>query len=546
MKSSRVIFFLVCFAFSIKGIAQDVITRAENIQSAILNTSDRSEILKYYGEIIQIVDSLDQNGKGFVDGRIYVWGLKSRAEYILGEHLQSEASTIKSLEILEKVENNDWRQEAKLTSYNQLGLLKAQLFDYKKAIEYYQKAIPLTDDLTYLSGIQSNIGLANYLLKEYRKAIVNYREALRLSENLRNAVFQARVLDNLGRAQSALDITDAESNLLKSLRMRDSLELPQEQISSHLHLSEYYLKNNEISKARQHAYNALEFANSSKLAELELAALENLFKLENSKNINKYVQLTDSLNKANLTNSNKFAEVRYRVAVKEREAQQLRLKNEYNTLIFVIITLIIILITVLLYYRIRQRNRLALIKESIKTENRISKKIHDEIANDLYHTMIKMDKEQLRDVYLIDEMDDIYRRVRDISNDNSPIDAESDFSTTIKDLLLSYKNEFTNITVLHLKTIDWSHLKLADKTNLYRVFQELLTNMKKHSNASQVLFSFDQIGKEINITYKDNGSGAELKKGNGLANMENRIQAIDGVITFETDKNEGFKATITI
>ena len=299
-------------------------------------------------------------------------------------------------------------------------------------------------------------------------------------------------------------------------------------------------------QANQHAQLALEFANESKLVSYEIIALENILHLENVETANRYVVLKDSLDRANQINSNKFAEVRYGVALKEREAEQLRLKNEYNTLIFIVVTVVILLISLFLYYRIKQRNRLAVIRESIKTENRISKKIHDEIANDLYHTMVKMDKEQLQDAQLINEMDHIYHRVRDISNENSQIDLGKNFSISIKDLLLSYKNDHVVVTVHNLKKMDWSDLKLEDRTNLYRVLQELMTNMKKHSHATHVLLSFHQSGREMIITYKDNGKGADLEKGNGLANMENRIQAIGGVIIFETDKDKGFKATITI
>lgn len=543
---SRVIYFLVCFVFCTKGIAQDVTSRIQEIQIATSSISDRSEIIKYYKSILQITDSLDRNGKGLINQRIYAWGVKAHIEYELGNILQSEASSIRTLELLDSVENSDWRKLAKLKSYNQLGMLKSNLVDFEKAIYYYNKVISLSDDPLYHSIAYSNLGNAYFNLDEFNLALEYYNRSLELTQESKDLKFKARVIGSIGRTQSALNLPEAESSLFRSLELRDKANSDEGKFWSHLHLSEHYQKVGDDRKANQYAQLALEFANESKLVSFEIIALENLLHLEDVETANRYVVLKDSLDRANQINSNKFAEVRYGVAVKEREAQQLRLKNEYNTLIFIIITLVIILITVLLYYRIRQRNRLALIKESIKTENRISKKIHDEIANDLYHTMIKMDKEQLQNIHLIDEMDNIYRRVRDISNDNSPIDAESDFSTTLKDLLLSYKNDFTNITLLNLKTIDWSHLKSADKTNLYRVFQELLTNMKKHSNASQVLFSFDQIGKEINITYKDNGRGTDLKKGNGLENMENRIQAIDGVITFETDKNEGFKATITI
>ena len=78
------------------------------------------------------------------------------------------------------------------------------------------------------------------------------------------------------------------------------------------------------------------------------------------------------------------------------------------------------------------------------------------------------------------------------------------------------------------------------------MLQELLTNMKKHSNASIVVLSFEKSGKYLIINYKDNGIGTSLTKRNGLQNTENRIQSINGTITFESEINKGFKAIIMI
>ena len=87
------------------------------------------------------------------------------------------------------------------------------------------------------------------------------------------------------------------------------------------------------------------------------------------------------------------------------------------------------------------------------------------------------------------------------------------------------------------------HLK---KMTIYRVLQELMTNMKKHSKASIAVLSFQTINQKLTITYKDNGVGCDLKKQNGLLNTENRIKTINGTITFESQPKNGFHVKITI
>lgn len=54
--------------------------------------------------------------------------------------------------------------------------------------------------------------------------------------------------------------------------------------------------------------------------------------------------------------------------------------------------------------------------------------------------------------------------------------------------------------------------------------------------------------KKIFIDYTDNGKGCDQNKiiKNGLQNMENRILATKGTITFETEPDRGFKVKISM
>jgi signal transduction histidine kinase len=80
------------------------------------------------------------------------------------------------------------------------------------------------------------------------------------------------------------------------------------------------------------------------------------------------------------------------------------------------------------------------------------------------------------------------------------------------------------------------------------VLQELLVNMKKHSEAGLVVLVFSSTAKAITIKYTDNGKGLDSlvidKK--GLQNAENRILALKGSLTFENEIHKGFKVSIQI
>jgi len=82
---------------------------------------------------------------------------------------------------------------------------------------------------------------------------------------------------------------------------------------------------------------------------------------------------------------------------------------------------------------------------------------------------------------------------------------------------------------------------------VYRIIQELMVNMKKHSHASLVAITFKKSPKHIEITYADNGVGVaknHIKYSNGLNNAENRINTIKGSFIFESEDKKGFKAKI--
>ena len=110
-------------------------------------------------------------------------------------------------------------------------------------------------------------------------------------------------------------------------------------------------------------------------------------------------------------------------------------------------------------------------------------------------------------------------------------------------------NSADKINVI-LNTAALQDIQLKDevKITLYRVLQELMVNMKKHSECSLVAIAFKNNGQFLEISYSDNGKGSQnqLHTKNGLQNVENRIFSINGNITFDTEPDKGFKVKIII
>lgn len=146
----------------------------------------------------------------------------------------------------------------------------------------------------------------------------------------------------------------------------------------------------------------------------------------------------------------------------------------------------------------------------------------------------------------LNQIETIYNRTRNISLENSEIDTGKNFKENLSNLISSYDTDQTNIILKNFDAIDWNTIKKNTKITIHRILQELLINMKKHSQSSLVVLGFESKNKTYEINYSDNGIGSsdKIHFKNGLLNVENRIKTIKGTFTFETESQKGFKAKI--
>ncbi len=85
------------------------------------------------------------------------------------------------------------------------------------------------------------------------------------------------------------------------------------------------------------------------------------------------------------------------------------------------------------------------------------------------------------------------------------------------------------------------------KRNVYLIFKEILNNIIKHSQASQVNICIKEDGNNLSIKVEDNGVGFEestVKKGNGLLNLRSRAKQINGKLDILSSLDEGTKITL--
>jgi signal transduction histidine kinase len=92
---------------------------------------------------------------------------------------------------------------------------------------------------------------------------------------------------------------------------------------------------------------------------------------------------------------------------------------------------------------------------------------------------------------------------------------------------------------LQIDNID--NLLSKDKEiNIFRIVQECVNNILKHSGASIATVTVQHIDNKIRIEIADNGKGfdfeaaKELSKGLGLKNLINRVSLLDGEIDYSS------------
>ena len=95
-----------------------------------------------------------------------------------------------------------------------------------------------------------------------------------------------------------------------------------------------------------------------------------------------------------------------------------------------------------------------------------------------------------------------------------------------------------------LDTPPLDRLDPAVESTAYFVVAEALTNVAKHSHASEVQVSVQRIATGLIVTVTDDGvGGASLAKGHGLAGLDDRVRAAGGVLA--VDSPDGAGTTLT-
>jgi signal transduction histidine kinase len=200
--------------------------------------------------------------------------------------------------------------------------------------------------------------------------------------------------------------------------------------------------------------------------------------------------------------------------------------------------------------KIQEQKRItrAILLAQEQERNRIGQELHDNICQilstaKLYIDVAKEERPELTELvsYPLELIDNSISEIRALSKRSvTPLK-----NIDLKELAQSLVSNLDNTTTIKT-TFDYdvSDQDLADdlKLNVYRIIQEQLNNIVKHSASKNVSLSVAADGNLIHVRVKDDGKGFDPNKkrtGIGISNMINRIESFNGQIKIESSPGNG-------
>lgn len=184
---------------------------------------------------------------------------------------------------------------------------------------------------------------------------------------------------------------------------------------------------------------------------------------------------------------------------------------------------------------------------------RIAREIHDDLNQQL--SMISVQVDQLAS-HLPADREEICQRLREMETQLARLSddlhrmAHQLHPSTLEDLglipaLRSHCRDLSRhekISISFEHQGKWKRLPSEVTLSIYRVTQEALTNVVKHSNAKKVDVSLSSSQTGVRLRVRDFGKGFKKqtkKRGLGLLSMQERVRLVGGTFSVSSEPGDG-------
>ena len=503
---------------------------------------DYSSSISFYKSAHLLLDSLnDKKGLSVAASNI------SGVYYLLEETDKAIDYLKESLTL--KLQLND--SISLINDYQLLGNIYYELIEYDSSKYYYQKCIDMSksvNDLKSLGLAYNSLGEITMNENNYKQAFIFFSKALyysRLKNDVKNV---SDIYDNLGSLNFYSGrLSEAFAYLDSSLTISQRYDLKEEKKNAYKHLADINESQKNYKDAFLNLQNYSNLQNDWLTEKSNIAGMEALFnKLEKEKETLKH----------------------------EKENE----KHKKQIVILVATIFIILMMTFLGFYIYRTRQKAkdahklaelekgrfkAVIEAQEMERKRIAGDLHDSVGQMLSLSKLHLSEiidstqvfdtehEQMltRSAQIIDEA---CQEVRNISHNLMPGPLiRLGLTSAVKDLVRKI-NSSKKIQILFSSNLNDDRLDEKVEISVYRIIQEIFSNILKHAKASKIEVSLNRENdKKLKLSIKDDGIGfdkEEINNSNGIGwkNIYSRLAIINGFMDINSIKNNGTDIVIKV
>jgi signal transduction histidine kinase len=479
---------------------------------------------------------------------------------------------------------------------------------FKQAYDLQETCSPQTTAVVLQQQeIQDNIGLCYLQLKKDDSAALHFKNTLEIAERYKDSLGpatmdkiygvvygnQAKILMNQNR------LADAEELSIKSIALNDRENYEMEFAQTiKLQLADIYRRKKDLSSMfaiLEQTKSRLPLINPNQRLEWNRLMATYHEQKGQYDSVLTYLKTYSSLNDSIATAQKLLtdADVARQLKDKDQQMQIAVLKKDKEVAlaslnVAIILSLMAMLIIYLIYFNYRRnkkhlhllkalnkeindqkaareeeaRLRHQLITEAVirAQENErslIGLELHDNINQVL--TTVKLHNEMVLDGVgepkailprCINYLQSCINEIRSLSKRlSAPTLGKISLQESVKDLIESI-NETSKVKITYeMSGLCEPLLKKEVHLGVYRILQEQLHNVIKHSEASEVSVQLEHKQETISLVVADNGKGfaiSENKNGIGLVNMQTRAESLNGTFELESHPGRGCKIKVIL
>ncbi len=487
---------------------------------------------------------------------------------------------------------------------NNIGAIYRFKKKYNRAEEIYLESYGLKKEVNDSLGIAAslmNLGLVYSLMEEKKPhAVKQLQESREIYQKLGRLNDAASCDAVLGKVYTRLnDIPKAKVALYRAWAFYETEPISDYSCITLVHLGGIALGENQLKDANTYYTKALEAANKLNRIQDQVEILFGLSELKNKlgntsgayKDLKIAVGLTDSLNETSRIEAMEEMQTKFDVSQKDNQLliSSLTLDKRTRQRNFVLIggiSLLFFTLSLILMLRsklrankkitlqqqeiqsgkiteLQQENKLLALNSMIEGQEtermRIAQDLHDSLGGLL--STVKAHFETIQGkIKQLDELnitkktneliDEACVEVRRISHNMVPHALTlSGLPLVLEDLVENMRNEGFNVD-LEVQNFP-ENLTKTQQATLYRLVQEVISNIRKHAETKNVLIQMLGNSNGLSLIIEDDGIGFDYEKalatnGIGIESINSRVMYLDGTVDWDTQSGKGTTLTIYI